>query len=52
MQIEVADDEDDMALLNEMTDDDKRQIEAQFDKLYAADPILQEELGPLQDLNL
>ena len=52
LQIELADDEDEFALLNEMTDEEKQGLEEQFDRLYAQDPILQQELGPLQNLNL
>ena len=52
LQIELADDEDEFDLLNEMTDEDKQNLEEQFDGLYASDPVLQEELGPLENLNL
>ena len=40
LQIELADDEDDLALLNEMTSEDKRNLEEQFDRLYAQDPLI------------
>jgi len=41
LQIELADDDDDdMDAFNEMTEEDKQQLNEQFDKLYAADPIL------------
>lgn len=52
LQIELADDDDDEAILNEMSEEDKQHLEEQFDRLYAQDPVLQEELGPLQNLNL
>ena len=35
-----------------MTEEDKEALNEQFDRLYAADPMLQEELGPLGNLTL
>ena len=51
---EVGDDEDeiDLSMLNEMTEEEKQNLEAQFDKLYTQDPDLQQELGPLSNLTL
>ena len=50
--IEVADDDDEIAMvLENMTDEDKQNMEAQFDRLYAQDPDLQQDLGPLENLN-
>ena len=39
LQIELADD-DEVEAFNEMTEEDKQALNEQFDKLYAADPIL------------
>ena len=40
LQIELADDDDDEAILNEMSEEDKKHLEEQFDRLYAQDPVL------------
>ena len=53
LQIELADDdEDDSMMLNDMSDEDKKHIEEQFEKLYGQDPVLQDDLGPVENLNL
>ena len=52
LQIELQDEDDDLDALNDMTDEDKQALNDQFDKLYASDPVLQEELGPIGNLNL
>lgn len=38
--------------LENMTEDDIKQIEEQFEKLYGNEPALQEDLGPLENLNI
>lgn len=53
LQIELEDDEeDDEKAIAEMTEEEMEAVEAQFAKLYSADPELQNALGEINDLTL
>ena len=53
LQIELEDEEEEeKAMLNEMTDEEIQAIEEQFEKLYAADPELQSAIGSTSSLTL
>jgi len=53
IQIELEDeDEDDERALAEMSEEDHALVEAQFEKLYEADPELQSAIGSISSLSL
>jgi len=52
LQIELEDDEDDEKVVEEMTEEEIEVVEAQFAKLYAADPELQSAIGEANSLTL
>lgn len=49
---EADSDEEDLKALAEMTEEEMDVVEAQFAKLYAADPELQAAVGSMNNLNL
>ena len=52
LQIELDDEDDELKAMQEMSQEELDMIEAQFGKLYAANPDLQSALGSLDSISI